>query len=253
MHEGTNLPHFASFAAVPAASGVMTRARRALLDLLFPPRCVICRQTGSAFCPACLSRVQPAQEEAPSDPETAGSVRLSGIRSAGLYRPPLSLAIREFKYRRRTDLAASLSGLMAHTWQSSGVGVDLVAAVPLHEKRLAERGYNQAELLAVEFCRAVKLPHLSPGLLARQKSTEHQVGLGLQERRRNVEGAFVWNGPPLQGATVLLIDDVATTGSTLDACAEALLQAGAGALWALTAARAVVKSGHDRLADGPIP
>ena len=142
---------------------------------------------------------------------------------------------------------------MARTWQSGSVEVDLVAAVPLHERRLAERGYNQAELLAVEFCRVARLPHLAPGMLARQKSTEHQVGLGLQERRRNVEGAFTWNGPSLQSATVLLIDDVATTGSTLNACAEALLQAGAGALWALTAARAVVKPGHDRLPDGPIP
>ena len=108
MHEGTNLSCFASFAAVPAAPGVVARARRSLLDLLFPPRCAICRQTGSAFCPACLSRVQPAREEALLDPDSAGSVRLSGIRSAGIYRPPLSVAIREFKYRRRTDLAPSL-------------------------------------------------------------------------------------------------------------------------------------------------
>ena len=102
---GDELSYFSSFAAVPAAPGVLARARRALLDLLFPPRCVICRQTGRAFCPACLSRVQPAQEEALMAPDSAGSVRLSGIRSAGIYRPPLSVAIREFKYRRRTDLA----------------------------------------------------------------------------------------------------------------------------------------------------
>jgi predicted amidophosphoribosyltransferase len=74
----------------------------------------------------------------------------------------------------------------------------------------------------------------------------------MQERRQNVDGAFLWNGPPLHGETVLLIDDVATTGSTLDACGAALSQAGAGSLWALTAARAVARP-DNRLPDGPIP
>jgi ComF family protein len=187
--------------------------------------------------------VQPVDEPPRGATDAAGCTHLSGIRSAGVYKPPLSLAIRRFKYRGRTDLAASLGRLMAQAWQSNPRPIDFVAPIPLHEKRLAERGYNQAALLAAELCRAAHLPLVAPGLLTRQKDTEHQVQLGLEERQRNVKDAFVWIGPPLTGATVLLIDDVATTGSTLEACAEALIHAGAGSVHALTVARAVLKDG----------
>lgn len=229
-------------AAVPAAAGPAERMRRGLLDLLFPPRCALCHQAGSPLCPACLSRIRSAGERAGPEHRAASGIRLiSGLRSAGIYKPPLSLAIREFKYRGRTDLAPSLGALMARAWQGVGIRPDFVAPVPLHDNRLRERGYNQAELLAIELCRAMNLPLLARGHLIRQRDTEHQVLLGLEERRQNVSEAFVWTGPPVAGATVLLIDDVATTGSTLEACAEALSQAGAGTIWALTVARAVAQ------------
>lgn len=247
MKEGMTLPAPASMAAVPQSPNILTRTGRSVLDLLFPPRCVICRQTGSSFCAVCLARVQPVSEEARSTFGDGGGFPAGALRSAGVYAPPLSLAIRQFKYRRRTDLAASLGGLMARHWQSCSIQVDLVAAVPLHEKRLRERGYNQAELLAIEFCRAARLPLLRPGMLSRHRDTEHQVQLGLEERRRNVEGAFIWNGSHLSGSTVLLVDDVATTGSTLEACAEVLMHSGASRVWALTAARALAR---DRLRGG---
>jgi len=250
MKEGMKPPALAPVAAVPPSPNIVTRTGRGLLDLLFPPRCVICRQTGSSFCAVCLARVQPVGEEARSTLREGGGFPASALRSAGVYAPPLSLAIRQFKYRGRTDLAGSLGGLMASYWQSCSIHVDLVAAVPLHEKRLRERGYNQAELLAVELCRAARLPLLSPDMLSRKRDTEHQVRLGPEERRRNVAGAFVWNGPPLSGSTVLLVDDVATTGSTLEACAEVLMHSGASHVWALTAARALARAGEDRLRGG---
>lgn len=252
MKEGMTLPAVAPMALIPLTPNILTRVGRSLLDQLFPPRCVICRQTGSAFCADCLARVQPVGEEARSA-FREGGFPASALRSAGVYAPPLSLAIRQFKYQRRTDLAAILGGLMARHWQSCSIHVDLVAAVPLHEKRLRERGYNQAELLAIELCRAARLPLLSSGMLARQRDTEHQVRLGPDERRHNVKGAFVWNGPHLGGLTVLLVDDVATTGSTLEACAEVLMHSGASQVWALTAARALAKTGEDRLRSGFIP
>ena len=251
MNEGMTTPVLAPMAAVPPLPNILARTGRGLLDLLFPPRCVICRQTGSSFCAVCLARVQPVGEEARSILREGG-FPANSLRSAGVYAPPLSLAIRQFKYRRRTDLAASLGGLMARHWQTCSIHVDLVAPVPLHEKRLRERGYNQAELLAIELCRAARLPLLSPGMLSRGRDTEHQVLLGPEERRRNVEGAFIWNGPPLGGSTVLLVDDVATTGSTLAACAEVLLHSGAGHVWALTAARALAKASEDHLGGGSI-
>ena len=246
MKEGIIPPVLAPMAAVPPAPNILTRTGRTLLDLIFPSRCVICRQTGSSCCAVGLSSVQPVGEDARSIRREA-SFPANSLRSAGVYAPPLSLAILQFKYRSRTDLAVSLGGLMARHWQSCSIHVDLVAAVPFHDKRWRERGYNQAELLAIELCRTARLSLLSPGMLARQRDTEHQVRLGPDERRHNVKGAFIWNGPPLSGLTVLLVDDVATTGSTLEACSEVMMRSGAGRVWALTAARALAKAGQHRL------
>jgi ComF family protein len=112
-------------------------------------------------------------------------------------------------------------------------------AVPLHRRRLRERGYNQAGLLARELGRRWALP-AAPGRLARLRDTAPQVGLDRPGRRQNVAGAFGWDGPPLAGKPILLVDDVATTGSTLEACGRALKAAGAGRIEAVTVARVSV-------------
>src|SRR5439155_16560359 len=109
-------------------------------------------------------------------------------------------------------------------------------AVPLHRDRLRERGYNQSALLARELGRRWALP-LAADRHVRLRDTPPQVGLDRPSRRRNVAGAFAWNGPPLAGGAVLLVDDVATTGSTLEACGQALRAAGAGLIEAVTVAR----------------
>ncbi|HYF63387.1 MAG TPA: ComF family protein, partial [Herpetosiphonaceae bacterium] len=110
-----------------------------------------------------------------------------------------------------------------------------LVAVPLHPDRQRERGFNQAALLAGELSRLWEIP-LVDGL-ARVRATDHQVGQNLRERELNVSGAFAWTGaaPP---PTVLLIDDVLTTGATLLACSAALAEAGSGVVEALTLARA---------------
>jgi ComF family protein len=112
-------------------------------------------------------------------------------------------------------------------------------AVPLHRRRLRERGYNQSALLARELRKRWALPAAS-GQLVRLRDTPPQVGLDRPSRRRNVAEAFGWQGPPLAGRPVLLVDDVATTGSTLEACGQALKAAGAGRIEAVTLARVSV-------------
>jgi ComF family protein len=161
------------------------------------------------------------------------------IRSAGLYAAPLSSAIQQLKYDGVMAIAGPLGRLLADYWQPLGLAVDLVVPVPLHRRRLQERGFNQARLLAVAFCCRAGLALVQEGMLRRDRDTPQQVKLGLEERRHNVTGAFAWHGPPLQGARVLLVDDVATTGATLAACAQALREAGARRVWALTVARAI--------------
>jgi len=241
----------AALAPVPRAAGAAASIPTQLLDLLFPARCAGCGQIGELFCPACLAQVQPVPQPVclrcgrpvanvgRCEGCTAGQFHVSAIRAAAVYADPLAQVIHRFKYEGRAELHGPLGELLAGYWRGRVVTVDLVIAVPLHPKRLAERGFNQADLLATVLCRQVGLPCLQPGVLCRTRETQQQMLLGPVERRANVQDAFNWQGPPLGGCKALLIDDVATTGSTLEACAQALLAAGAGKVWALTVARAL--------------
>ncbi|MFN2169674.1 MAG: ComF family protein, partial [Anaerolineae bacterium] len=161
------------------------------------------------------------------------------IRSVGLYASPLSSAIQQLKYGGVMAIAEPLGQLLADYWQARVLAMDLVVPVPLHGRRLRERGFNQARLLATAFCYRAGLPLVHEGMLRRDRDTPQQVRLGPEERRHNVSGAFAWHGPPLAGARVVLSDDVVTTGATLAACAQALREAGARRVWALTVARAI--------------
>lgn len=149
----------------------------------------------------------------------------------------LRQAIHHLKYRRRRELTEALGGLLAAYWREASLPADLVVPVPLHASRQEERGYNQAALLAHGLTAHVSLT-LNETDLIRTRDTAPQVELKAAERRSNVRDAFVWIGDGLDGASVLLIDDVCTTGSTLGACALALRQADAGPVWALTLTRA---------------
>lgn len=115
--------------------------------------------------------------------------------------------------------------------------MDIIVPVPLHTTRLRERGYNQAALLAREMARQVGLA-VDERTLLRQRSTAPQVELDIEQRKENVHGAFRCSSDALAGRRVLLIDDVCTTGATLEACAVAVQEGGADCVWALTLARA---------------
>ncbi len=240
-----------ALSAVPPAGRPASRFSGRLLDLVFPTRCAGCGAVGDLFCAACRGQVQPVPQpvcircgkpvaqtgRCPACRDV--SFEVSAIRAAAVYREPLSQAIHEFKYNGRKELSQPLGELLAAYWRGRPVSVDVVIAVPLHKARLKERGFNQSQLLADTLCRAAELPLLQPEVLRRERETQQQVHLGPAERRQNVSGAFVWSGPGLAGVKVLLIDDVATTGATLEACGEALHAAGAGRIWALTVARAL--------------
>ncbi len=115
--------------------------------------------------------------------------------------------------------------------------VQLVAPVPLSKQRLRERGYNQSGLLARPLALATGLAY-RPWALWRVRDTRSQVGLNERERLQNVMGAFEADSKEVNGKNVLVIDDVATTGATQNGCAEALLKAGARAVYGLTLAKA---------------
>ena len=159
------------------------------------------------------------------------------MRSLALHTGPLRTAIHALKYKHNPALAQSLAQLMAHHWPTDLPANAVLMPVPLSTERLHERGFNQAELLARQlgYYRHLKV---KTSILERHKFTRPQVGLNAHQRRDNVAGAFSANLQQIQSTTFILIDDVCTTGATLGACAEALLQRGAQQVWAYTLARA---------------
>lgn len=221
------------------------------LDLLLPPRCGGCRAVGSWMCARCAARIRRLEEplcrrcgvevaSARSDCGCRSRLEaLSRLRSAAAYEGPLEAAVHRFKYQGWRRLAGPLGGLVAERVVVEGLAARWVVAVPLHGDRLRERGYNQAELLAGFLRRRLALP-APPGRLVRVRATPPQVGHDRRWRLENVRGAFEWRGAPLAGESILLVDDVATTGATLEACASALRGAGSGSVTGVSVARVTV-------------
>lgn len=224
------------------------RIKTALLDLLFPPRCIGCGRVGSWFCEECCAQIEPIRPPlCPlcGRPSSGGRLcflcrrdplRIDGIRAVAYLEGTLREAIHRFKYDNLQDLVFPLARLLNAYLQSDPLPVDVIVPVPLHPKRLRERGYNQSALLARRLGDQTGLP-VSEGSLFRVRETVPQVALNARQRRENVKGAFACADERLAGKRVLLIDDVCTTGATLEACSIALAERKARSVWALVLAR----------------
>ncbi len=225
-----------------------------LTDWLLPPRCGSCRAVGAWLCATCLGRVRLLEEplcarcgrELPFERDSCGCRHrlraLSRLRAAADYRGPIERAVHQLKYEGWRSLAPALGALAAERLAAEAPPGALTVAVPLHRRRRRRRGYNQSELLAAELRHRLDLPApgqagAPAGRLVRLRDTPAQVGLDRVHRQSNVAGAFGWRGADLGGRSVVVVDDVATTGATLDACAAALREAGAGRVVGLTLAR----------------
>ncbi len=221
-------------------------------DLLFPPQCVGCHTPGAWLCNGCAQRVEPLPAaicarcgRALAVPSPTCSQCQSAdfpflwVRAAALYTEPLRAAIHALKYEGRVELAEPLSRYLVATVQPlrerGQMGVlDGCLPVPLHPRRLAERGYNQSALLAAAFARRTRYP-FHEDWVWRSRDTQSQVTLSAAERQRNVADAFSAS-PAVAGKRLLLIDDVTTTGATLMACAKAVQAAGATEVYGLVLA-----------------
>lgn len=170
---------------------------------------------GGAWCAGCQSYVEPI---------AATSLNGVPLIAGGRFAGPLQRAIHTYKYGGRRELGRTLAPLLVRAIGASGIDAAGVAYVPLHRERQRRRGFNQAERLAAELARSVGLP-LVEGL-ARIRSTPAQVGLTQAERRVNLLGSFAWSLGRAAPSRLVLVDDVCTTGATLEAANEAIQQAG---------------------------
>lgn len=197
-----------------------------------PPTCQLCGQPVDVpgYCWHC--RHQP--------------LAIDGIHSVVLFEGQVRQAVHQLKYRNRHSLAVPLARLMADHWHKNPIPVDLIISVPLHPARQRERGYNQSDLLARALRGMIGVPMAASGL-RRVRHTLPQMSLSASQRCENVHGAFIYQEPargsgvPVNDRRVLLVDDVCTTGSTLEACSLALKAAGASAVWGFTLARALYR------------
>ncbi|MBW7957287.1 MAG: ComF family protein [Deltaproteobacteria bacterium] len=227
----------------------------ALLDILLPRLCLLCGVDAEddGFCPGCADLLSESRICQPMCstcgepfPDSAGPDRECGAcigkappfisaRSAYLYEEVVQDAVHRFKYAGEVSLAKPLGRLLSRL--PMPLVPHKVVPVPLHPKRLKERGFNQSLLLARVLCNELGLSLARAGL-ERTRDTEKQTGLGADERKKNVAGAFSVRKPgSFKGMRVLLVDDVYTTGATIRECARALRKDGAEVM-ALTLARA---------------
>jgi ComF family protein len=226
---------------------------RGLLELLYPPACLACARvmpSRAFFCEACdtaVERVPPACCRACAEP---GTFPLGTCPRCRLHPPPftrawapfahegpVARAIHRFKYEDHPELAQPLGELLAH--EASAFlrpAPELLVALPLHARRFRERKYDQTQLLAGALAKATGR-RAPVGLLSRTRETQRQVGLSEAERAQNVAEAFT-AAPAVAGQSLLLVDDVFTTGATTRAAAIALREAGAAHVEVLTIARA---------------
>jgi ComF family protein len=164
------------------------------------------------------------------------------MRSWAAFDSPVQNALHTMKYRRNIGLGEAFAAQMADFFRSLEWQVDVLLPVPLGKNRLKERGYNQVALVARPLAFAVGLDYTSRALW-KARETRSQVGLTSSQRRENVDGAYLADAGAVKHRSVVLMDDVATTGSTILACTHALLSAGAKEVYAITVARAL--SHHD--------
>ncbi len=261
-------------ALVPNPQSLIPRVADALLSALLAPACAVCdailddplrgcvcrncwgaiRPITPPLCDCCgdpLARPNQSLISNPQSPrrdpqslcrQCAGRERIiERSRTVGEYEGALRDIIHALKYHARRSLARPLARHMRSRGLEILEAADCVVPVPLHWRREYHRGFNQARDLATH----LDLPVLD--VLVRTRHTRPQVELAAESRRENVETAFAWREPLLRkprsidGLKVVLVDDVSTTGATLEACAQVLKKAGASEVYALTAARVVTR------------
>lgn len=220
-----------------------------VLDLLYPPECGGCKKPGTLWCQDCQNkthRILPPLCSICGQEILYGDIcnrcienppKMTAIRSWAIFTGPIREAIHQLKYHRNVGLGIVFSKNLATILKTVEWEINLITPVPLGVARLKERGYNQAALLARPLAYQVE-SFYNPRILWRIRETKSQVDLNYAERKINVSGAFKAEENLVRNKNILVVDDVATSGSTLESCADALLIAQANKIYGLTLTRA---------------
>ena len=224
------------------------QAGRTLLDMLYPLECAGCGGSGAVICDRCAEDlpwlVPPFCRVCanPGEPDVCAvcvqTIRqFDGVRAPFRYKGCVREAILALKYGGIKAAAPQLGDLLADHLETNPLPGDIVIPVPMHGSRRKERGYNQAALLAGRVAQRLDLSYRDDTLM-RTRRVDPQAGMAsAMDRMVNVaDSVTVTSHGGVKGASILLVDDVATTGSTLDACASALKESGAATVWCLTLA-----------------
>lgn len=228
------------------------------LDWLFPPQCGGCGRDGSRWCSDCQKNTQilPLSVcqvcgrvmQTAALCQTCRNIKppYTALRSWALYTGPLRSAIHRLKYEGDISLGDILARPMLSLLQNTQWIVDMIVPVPIGSSRKTGRGYNQAALLALPLALGLGIAYRNR-VLNRTRDTRSQVGLTVIERRANVAGAFRAVQGYVEGKNVLVVDDVMTSGATIEACAKALIEAGANKVYGVTLAQAMYNSKSEEL------
>ena len=226
----------------------ITALKRVALDLLFPPRCIGCGREGKYICdscceelplispPVCIKCGRPLTDRNTCPGCIEGPVVIDGIRAPLLFHGIIREAIHEFKYRNLKAAAPLLADFLHDYLLGNPIPGDVLVPVPIHRKRQRERGYNQSSLIARELSRKNGLPIIKDCLIRRINTPPQVRTTSASERRKNIADAFACVNERLKGRQVILVDDVSTSGATLNTCAEVLKASGAASVWGLTIA-----------------
>lgn len=226
---------------------MLVRLLQPAIRALWPAQCVGCSAPGEWWCSSCDAAVLPIrfrtcprchrQSDRGAYCHTCRRHgALTGILAGARYTEPLSTAIHALKYRHAAAIAPQLARyLILPLAELTGLNRAVLIPVPLHRYRLHTRGHNQAELLARLLSESMSLPLNTE--LVRHRATVSQTKLDRRHRAANVANAFSWTGGSLKGRIAIIVDDVSTTGATLNACAKSLRAAGASQIWGLVVAQ----------------
>jgi ComF family protein len=229
----------------------LVKLKGAALDLLFPQWCIGCGAEGDLLCRSCrlsLPAIVPPICPKCGKPQPGGILcsgcvawpaDIDGFRSPYCFEGTIRQAVHQLKYKNLKALAKPLAVLVYNYWQNNPFPGEVLVPVPLHPKRLKERGYNQAALLAGELGKLSGLPVVDNCLTRDQFSLPQARTSSVIERRKNVARSFSCLNTHLKNKHIILIDDVATSGATLNACAAALKSSGAISVWGMTLAREI--------------